>query len=203
MEKSEIIKRDLYAQEPRRIKHIEGVYECAMMLRDRHAGSIPDEYIAEAAYMHDFTKEYSDEKQLELLSGYGIEPDGEGTATKLFHAKTAAAMAKAVYALPDEVCDAILYHTTGRANMTDLEKIIYLADYIEKNRTFIDCVDVRDTYLMLYEKGDPDALDRAIFYSLDLTLEDLLKKSFYIHPDTVSARNWLFLKFYRKDHIND
>lgn len=83
--------------------------------------------------------------------------------------------------------------------MTPLEKVIYFADYIEKNRTYIDCVDVRDTYKMLMEQGDPLALDKAILYSLDLTLENLLKKCQYIHEDTVSARNYLYLTINRKD----
>ena len=202
MEKSEKIKRDLYAEKPKRIAHIEGVYECALTLRDAHYPLIPDEDIAEAAYMHDFTKEWSDEKQLALLNMYGMKPDGGGTAVKLYHARTAYALAKNVYGLSDGVCSAIYYHTTGRADMTPLEKVIYFADYIEKNRTYIDCVDVRDTYKLLMEKKDPDALDKAIFYSLDLTLENLLKKGFYIHEDTFRARNWLFLEFNGKEEKN-
>ena len=199
MNKSEQIKADLYAQKPRRINHIEGVYECALELRDTHFPELTDEKIAEAAYMHDFTKEWSAEKQLELMAEYGVKPAAEGLAEKLFHARTAALLAKHIYNLSDDVCSAIYYHTTGRANMTPLEKVIYFADYIEKNRTYIDCVDVRDTYKMLMEQGDPLALDKAILYSLDLTLENLLKKCQYIHEDTVNARNYLYLTINRKD----
>ena len=52
---------------------------------------------------------------------------------------------------------------------------------------------------MLMEQGDPLALDKAILYSLDLTLENLLKKCQYIHEDTVNARNYLYLTINRKD----
>lgn len=190
MTRSEQIKSDLYAQNPKRIKHIEGVYECALELSHTHFPELSDEDIAAAAYMHDFTKEWSSSEHLEVFGKYNVEPD---PAEKLFHSRTAALIARHVYDLSDSVCSAIYYHTTGRANMTPLEKVIYFADYIEKNRTHIDCVDVRDTYKMLMEKGDPLALDKAILYSLDLTLEGLLKKSHYIHEDTLQARNFLFL----------
>ncbi len=187
---SEQIKSDLYAQNPKRIKHIEGVCECALELSHVHFPELSDEDIIEAAYMHDFTKEWSASEHLEAFGKYSALPDHD---EKLFHSRTAALIARHVYHLSEDVCSAIYYHTTGRANMTPLEKVIYFADYIEKNRTHIDCVDVRDTYKMLMEKGDPLALDKAILYSLDLTLEGLLKKSKYIHEDTLQARNFLFL----------
>ncbi len=198
MEKSEQIKNDLYAQKPKRIQHIEGVYECALELKNTHFPFLADEDIAEAAYMHDFTKEWPKEKHLALMAEYGMKPDADGRAEKLLHSRTAFLLAKHVYGLSDDVCSAIYYHTTGREAMTPLEKIVYFADYIEKNRTHIDCVDVRDTYKMLLEKHDDDALDRSVMYSLDLTLEELLKKCQYIHEDTFKARNWLYLELNRR-----
>ncbi len=192
MTKLERIKTDLYAQNLRRINHIEGVAKCALELKKRHFPSISDEKVLEAAYMHDFTKEYENEKHYEIFEKYGVTLDEcEKLSPKLFHAKSAYALAKNVYLLNDDVCTAILYHTTGRAGMTDLEKIIYLADYIEENRTFISCVDVRNTYLMLVEKNYPTPIDSAILYSLDLTINDLLEEKRMIHRDTFEARNYL------------
>jgi len=75
--------------------------------------------------------------------------------------------------------------------MTPLEKIIYFADYIEKNRTFVSCVDVRDTYTMLLLKKHPNPLDTALLYSLDLTVSELLEEGKIIHRDTINARNFL------------
>ena len=199
MTKSEVIKNDLYDQKPKRIKHIEGVYECALELAHTHFPELSDEEIAEAAYMHDFTKEWPVSKHLEVFKTYNLEPDIGGIAEKLLHARTAALIARHVYGLSENVCSAIYYHTTGRADMTALEKVIYFADYIEKNRTHIDCIDVRDTYKMLMEKGDPLALDKAMLYSLDLTLEGLLKQSQYIHEDTLRSRNFLYLAINRNN----
>lgn len=192
MNKSEIIKADLYAEQPKRINHIEGVHQCALRLAAENYPSLDTEYIACAAYMHDFTKEWEDEKQLALLENYGVVLDEcEKHNSKLLHAKSAYVLAKYKYMLPQNVCDAVLYHTTGRADMTDIEKVIYLADYIELNRTHTDCKDVRDTYQMLTANGNPNAVEEAVLYSIDLTLEHLLGKRFVIHPNAVSARNYL------------
>ena len=62
---------------------------------------------------------------------------------KLLHAKTGAAIARDVFAVDDAVYRAIYWHTTGHANMTKLEKIIYLADYIEPSRDFPGVDDLR------------------------------------------------------------
>lgn len=192
MDKLEIIKRDLYAQDLRRIKHIEGVAESALDIKNRHFPEISDETALCAAYMHDFTKEYTKEQHFEIFDRYGIALDDcEIRTEKLWHAKSAYALAKNVYSLTDDICSAVLYHTTGRASMQPLEKVIYLADYIEKNRTFVDCIDVRDTYAMLCEKGEKTALDSAILYSLDLTISDLLENHRMIHGNTFEARNHL------------
>ncbi len=76
-------------------------------------------------------------EQLALCKQYGIELDElEKKALKLLHAKTGAAIARDVFAVEDDVYNAILYHTTGKPDMTLLEKIIYLADYIEPTRRF-------------------------------------------------------------------
>ena len=191
-EKLEIIKRDLYALSLKRIKHIEGVAESALEIKNRHFPEIDDDTALCAAFMHDFTKEYTKEQHNEIFEKYAISLDEcEKRTEKLWHAKSAYALAKYEYALPDDICTAILYHTTGRAGMTDLEKVIYLADYIEKNRTFVDCVDVRDTYNMLCENKHPTALDSAILYSLDLTISDLIENKRLIHKDTFEARNYL------------
>ena len=183
MNKSEQIKADLYAQKPRRINHIEGVYECALELRDTHFPELTDEKIAEAAYMHDFTKEWSAEKQLELMAKYGVKPDAEGLAEKLFHARTAALLAKHIYNLSDDVCSAIYYHTTGRAHMTLLEKIIYIADYIEPNRDFEGVEELRR---LAYED-----LDRALLLGVETTIQEMWDRRLPIHTNTLRARDWL------------
>ena len=75
--------------------------------------------------------------QLELCRKYGVELDSlEQKAVKLLHSKTGACIAKYVFGEPEEVYQAIFWHTTGKADMSLLDKILYMADYIEPNRDF-------------------------------------------------------------------
>lgn len=92
---------------------------------------------ARAAILHDCTKYLELDDQLRLCRQYGVELDElEQQAVKLLHAKTGACIARDIFGEPDEVYQAIFWHTTAKADMTLLEKIIYIADYIEPNRDF-------------------------------------------------------------------
>ena len=118
-----------------RLKHTLGCEKAARKLAKKFGED--EEKCAFAMLLHDITKEFSKEQQLNLCEKYGIIPKGvEQTEWKMLHGKTAAAIAQHEYGAPQDVVDAIAYHTTGRANMTKIEKIAYLADYIEENRDF-------------------------------------------------------------------
>lgn len=94
------------------------------------------------------------EEQLAMCEHYHIELDElEKKALKLLHAKTGAALARDVFGADDEIYNAILWHTTGKANMTLLEKVIYLADYIEPNRDFDGVEDLRKVVWEDLDKG--------------------------------------------------
>lgn len=191
MSLKEQIIRDLNLSEER-YQHTLGVAKCAKELAQRHFPALSLEKIEIAALLHDFTKEYTLEQQKELCRKYNlyISPD-EADVPKLYHAKTAAAIAKYVYGVDKETESAIYYHTTGRAGMTDAEAVVYFADYIEENRTEKACVMVRDYYLKLLagEKDPLVALKRAILYSLDMTIKHLIKKEQNICIATIEARN--------------
>ena len=74
---------------------------------------------------------------MNLCEKYGIIPcTVEKSEPKMLHGKTAAAIARAEYHMPEDICDAIACHTTGKNHMTLLDKILYLADYIEETRDF-------------------------------------------------------------------
>ena len=98
--------------------------------------------------LHDITKDFGTEKHLELCTENNIKVSSE-IAPKLLHSKTGACYAVSVFGkefIDDEVYGGIYYHTTGRAEMTLFEMIIYLADYIESGRTFEDCVYLREYF---------------------------------------------------------
>ena len=124
------------------------------------------------------------DEQLELCEKYGIELDElEQKALKLLHSKTGASIARDVFGTDDEIYSAIWYHTTGHANMTKLEKIIYLADYIEPTRDFPGVEALRK---VCYED-----LDQGLLLGLEMTIEEMTNMGNPVHHATLEARNAL------------
>ena len=149
---------------PRRISHVWGCEHEARHLAERW-GCDPDA-AAEAGILHDCTKKLELSDQLLLSDKYGIINDTVETAnTKLLHAKTGAAVAKDRFGVPLEIENAIRWHTTGKPDMTTLEKVLYMADYIEPSRDF-DGVD--ELRRLAYTD-----LDAAMVLGLKMSLEDL------------------------------
>ena len=188
----EQVRKDLTLSE-KKTRHTEGVVKAALLLAERHFPSLPKEQVELAALLHDFTKEYPEERHLRVFERYGVIPDEETLASpKLFHAQTAALIAKRVYKAPEEVCTAVRFHTTGRPEMTPLEIIVYLADYIEENRTYPGCVRLRQYYETQYKtmKNKELALQKTLIRSFDSTIRDLLRDREPIGQTTVDARNY-------------
>ena len=117
-----------------RYKHTIGVMYTAGSIAMRYGENIETAMLA--GLLHDCGKYCSEDEQIALCKEYGIVlTDHELEAPALIHAKLGAYFAKEKYHVEDEaIQNAILYHTTGRPDMSMLEKIIYLADYIEPNR---------------------------------------------------------------------
>ena len=163
---------------PARIPHVEGCESEAMLLAGKW-GIDPDD-AREAAILHDITKRFSADEHIRLLEKEGI-PAGESVYTeeKLLHARTGALLAKSEFGVSDEVMNAIMWHTTGRANMTDLEKIIYLADYIEPERDFDGVEELR---ALAYED-----LDKALIRGLEMSIEDMTERGIVPNRVTIDA----------------
>ena len=179
----------------RRYSHTVAVEGEAAAIADIYCPQRKNELRA-AALLHDITKEYNTEKQLKLCEKYGIlVTDLMFRSPKCFHAKTAAAVIAEKYGdfFDGELVDAVSYHTTGRPNMTVLEKILYLADYTEPTITFGDCVKVRNFfYSSLKDRTDVQrVLDETLLYSFDLTIKDLIESGEVIMKDTFEARNYI------------
>ena len=156
---------------PKRIPHVEGTEQEAVSLARRWGADTED--AAEAAILHDITKKYDTNEQLLLCQKYGIINDtAEAENGKLLHAKTGAVYARERFGISDAVYDAIRWHTTGRAGMRLLEKIIYMADYIEPHRDFPGVEKLRT---LAYED-----LNAAMILGLEMSLDDL--RSYGIEP---------------------
>ena len=166
----------------KRIPHVLGTEQEAIRLAERYGADV--EKARRAALLHDCTKKLDMEEQLALCRRYGIQLDElEQKALKLLHSKTGAAIARDVFGVDDEIYSAIWYHTTGHANMTKLEKIIYLADYIEPSRDFPGVDKLRK---VCYED-----LDRGLLMGLEMTIEEMTSMGNPVHHATIEARDAL------------
>lgn len=166
----------------KRVAHVQGVEEEAARLARRWGA---DEGLARrSGVLHDCTKYLELPEQLALCQQYGVELDQlEHSAVKLLHSKTGACIARAVFGEPDEVYWAIFWHTTAKANMTTLEKILYVADYMEPNRDFEGVERLR---ALAYED-----LDRALLLGVETTIQEMIDRRLPIHSNTLAARDWL------------
>ena len=166
----------------KRIPHVLGTEQEAIRLAERYGADVEKARVA--ALLHDCTKKLDMPEQLALCRQYGIELDElEQKALKLLHAKTGAAIARDVYGVDDEIYRAIWWHTTGHADMTLLEKIIYLADYIEPSRDFPGVDDLRNC---VYRD-----LDEGLLMGLQMTIDEMTEMGNPVHHATVEARDWL------------
>lgn len=164
-----------------RIPHVLGTEETAAALA--RLWGWDEEEARRAALLHDCTKRLSKKEHLEICRLYHRKLDTfEKREEKLLHAKTGAILAKELYGVSETVENAIAYHTTGKANMTLLEKIIYLADYIEPNRSF-------DGLEPLRELAFTD-LDRAMLMAFEMSIGELSSGG-VVHPNTLEARDYL------------
>ena len=187
-----------------RFTHTAEVEKMAVRLGNLYA---PDklDILRAAALLHDITKEYGIDAHAEL-----IERGGESLSAldrlsyKTLHARSAVELIKEKYGdfAYSEVLDAVRYHTTGRADMSVCEMIIYLADYIDDSRRFDDCVKLRNYFWdahpenMSAEQREEHLL-RTLLLSFDMTLTSLVAEGSPISIETVSARNSIILSLKR------
>ena len=166
----------------KRIPHVLGTEQEAIRLAERYGADVEKARVA--ALLHDCTKKLDMEEQLALCRRYGIQLDElEQKALKLLHAKTGAAIARDVFGVDDEIYRAIWWHTTGHAHMTLLEKIIYLADYIEPSRDFPGVDKLRS---VCYKD-----LDEGLLLGLEMTIEEMTSMGNPVHHATIEARDAL------------
>lgn len=166
----------------KRIAHVQGTEGEAVRLARRWGAD--EDHARRAAILHDCTKYLKLEEQLALCERHGVELDDmERGALKLLHSKTGSALARDLFGEPDPVCQAIFWHTTGKADMTLLEKILYIADYMEPTRNF-------DGVERLRELAYAD-LDAAVLLGAEMSVEDMTRRGNAIHPNTLAARDFL------------
>ena len=161
--------------------HVIGTAETAAALAERW-GADPS-VARRAGILHDITKALSGKEQLHLCAEYGmILTTLQQENPKLLHAKTGAIVARDVFGESEEIFNAIWWHTTGRAEMTLLEKILYIADYMEPNRRFPGVEQLRE----LTWKN----LDAAVYCGLDQAVAHVRNQGMPLDTDSLAAWNY-------------
>lgn len=176
------LREQAYAMlKPKRIAHVAGCEGEAVALAMRW-GEDP-ELAAEAAILHDITKSLKAEEQLALCEQYGLQMDpSERNTPEVLHAITAAAYAADHFGVCRAVQNAIRWHCTGKPDMSLLEKIVWLADFTEPNRSFPGVDAVR-----ALTKKD---LDLAMAKALDMSLQNIKNRDYDLCTITVQARDY-------------
>ena len=163
---------------PNRVAHVLGCRDTAMDLAKRWGANVTD--AGRAGLLHDITKALDGPLQLTLCQEYGIVLDEFSKKyPKTLHALTGSLVAERIFGENKAVVEAVCSHTTGKANMTTLEKILYIADYMEPNRDFPGVENLRH---LAYTD-----LDKALKTGLQMTLDMLKENNQEISPASAEA----------------
>lgn len=167
----------------RRYEHTLGVEKSALELAKINGADLYKVKIA--ALAHDLAKEISIEGQRQALKLHNAKIDEISNLTpQILHGFVSAIMLKDMFKVNDkEILNAVAYHSTGRKNMSLIEKIIYIADYIEPNRNYDGVEGLRNV--------TKENLNKGVLMGLNNTIKLLVERNGVIHPDTVDARNYL------------
>lgn len=165
----------------KRYEHSLNVAREAVRLAEKYGANTEKAYTA--GLIHDIMKEEKPEIQLKIIEESGMEiTPTERNNPKLWHAMAGAAYIKSELGFEDEeIISAVRYHTTARAGMTLLEKVIYIADFTSEERDYRGVGKMR----RLANKS----LEKAMLEGLSFTLETLVKKGKMLNLDSINAYN--------------
>ncbi len=167
----------------KRFIHITGVAKTAKDLACFYGEN--ELYAEMSGYLHDIAKELTLQQMNEITKELDLD-ESIRCSKAMMHAIAGAELAKNLFCVPVEVYNACRYHTTGRENMTKLEKIVFLSDMIEPSRDFSGLDEIKTL-----AKTD---LDKAVLACLNSTLLHLIKTNKKIHYPSVKTRNFLLTK---------
>ncbi len=175
----------------RRFRHSLAVADSARQLALHYGGDPEKAYTT--GLLHDVCKDTPPGEQLQYMLGNGLSlTPVELAAPKLYHAMCGALYAERELQITDpEILNAIRYHTTGRAQMTLAEKIVFIADFISADRDYPGVDHMRATAAR--------SLEEAIVEGLAFTVKELADKANPIHPDTIDAYNEAVMHTARKE----
>lgn len=174
----------------KRYTHSINVAKAAQQLAIRYGGNIEKAMIA--GILHDITKEMPFDQQLQIIESNGIILNNvQSFSPKTWHAISGSVVIEKEIGIADEdILNAVKYHTSGRANMSLLEKIIFVADFIGEERDYKG-VDVM-------RSKAKKSLEEAMLYGVTFTIRDLAERQCAIDMNTLALYNELIINKNRK-----
>ncbi len=168
----------------KRLSHSIGVMNMCERLAHIHNSDITRAKLA--GLMHDMAKELTKEEKLNYVKENEIKHNKyEEKFVDILHGKIAADMCKKLYKFDEEMCIAIAYHTTGKENMSLLEKIVFIADKIDETRNYEGIDELRE---LAYKD-----LNSAILKNIDKEIARKLEEKKWISEESLKTRNYLLL----------
>ncbi len=157
----------------------------AVRYAEKYGGDVEKARLA--GLLHDVTKETDFDTQLQIIENGGIMlTELEKRSPKLWHAISGACYVRDVIGIDDEdIFNAIRFHTTARAGMSQLEKIIFLADFTSAERDYPDIDVIREHAEHSIEEG--------MLYGIKFTIGRLVGRGDLVSPDALSAYNDILL----------
>ena len=164
----------------KRLRHCLGVEKAARELAERFGLDV--EKAGLAGLLHDYAKKVSDEEFLGLIDKYKLNPDLKNWGNNVWHGMVGIYKIQEDLGIEDaEILRAIEIHTVGSGTMSELDKVVYVADYIEHNRDFPGVDKARE----LAQRS----LNLAVAYETARTVEHLAHKGKPIYPQTLETYN--------------
>lgn len=169
----------------KRFHHSMCVSKEAVYLANKYGADAKSAEIA--GILHDITKEATKEEHLELLNSVGYKLDRiEANSMKLWHQITGSIYCQTKLKIDNQdILNAIRYHTTGRYNMSLLEKVLFIADFTSEDRDYEDVDIIREKSRI--------SLEDAIVYGLTYTIKDLASRNLAISTDSLAIYNQTIL----------
>ncbi len=181
----------------KRYRHTLGVEKMAKEIASHFGDAVDPIALGAAALLHDITKELTEAEQREAVRALGISlTESQSRSPAILHSFTAEHRIREAFpyfAKNESVLSAIRAHTTGAKNMSLLDKILFVSDYIEEGREYQKCVEERAQFFSELSDGiEPVlALDRCVLRILDSTVHFLRARGFALCEDTLEARDSL------------
>lgn len=164
----------------KRLRHCLGVEKAARELAERFGLDV--EKAGLAGLLHDYAKKVSDEEFLALIDKYQLDPNLKKWGNNVWHGMVGIYKIQEDLGIEDaEILRAIEIHTVGSSTMSELDKVVYVADYIEHNRDFPGVDKARE----LAQRS----LNQAVAYETARTVEHLAHKGMPIYPQTLGTYN--------------